>query len=195
MRRLWKPLLGLVVVVAAFTISFGLARRKRPSQIDIDTSPRARAARQKTPLGPDEAAGHESGDSRGEQRLRRPEPHRPSADDAGRPQRDSARHRARSSSTTKMAPRPSRSRSTAMRASSSSRTCRAPGSSRPFSRGVRVSSGGAARRGRHRASRRRVRRDQRHAQDPRPPHRAALRPRSTRRCGRARAGSLAASAS
>ncbi|MFW2388798.1 MAG: MXAN_5808 family serine peptidase [Polyangiales bacterium] len=48
MTRLWKPLLGLVVVLAAFTISFGWPINNG-LQIDIDTSPRARAARQKTP--------------------------------------------------------------------------------------------------------------------------------------------------
>ncbi len=48
MRRLWKPLLGLVVVLAAFTISFGWPR-ENGLQIDIDTSPRARAARAQTP--------------------------------------------------------------------------------------------------------------------------------------------------
>ena len=48
MRRLWKPLLGLVVVLAAFTISFGWPR-ENGLQIDIDTSPRARAAREQTP--------------------------------------------------------------------------------------------------------------------------------------------------
>ena len=48
MRRLWKPLLGLVVVLAAFTISFGWPIQNG-LQIDIDTSPRAQAARQKTP--------------------------------------------------------------------------------------------------------------------------------------------------
>ena len=48
MRRLWKPLLGLVVVLAAFTISFGWPKQNG-LQIDIDTSPRALAARQKTP--------------------------------------------------------------------------------------------------------------------------------------------------
>jgi len=48
MRRLWKPLLGLVVVLAAFTISFGWPV-ENGLQIDIDTSPRARAARDKTP--------------------------------------------------------------------------------------------------------------------------------------------------
>jgi carboxyl-terminal processing protease len=48
MRRLWKPLLGLVVVLAAFTISFGWPIQNG-LQIDIDTSPRALAARQKTP--------------------------------------------------------------------------------------------------------------------------------------------------
>ena len=48
MRRLWKPLLGLVVVLAAFTISFGWPI-ENGLQIDIDTSPRAMAARQKTP--------------------------------------------------------------------------------------------------------------------------------------------------
>ncbi len=48
MRRLWKPLLGLVVVLAAFTISFGWPIQNG-LQIDIDTSPRAMAARQKTP--------------------------------------------------------------------------------------------------------------------------------------------------
>ncbi|MCZ6806709.1 MAG: S41 family peptidase [Deltaproteobacteria bacterium] len=48
MRRLWKLLLGLVVVLAAFTISFGWPRQNG-LQIDIDTSPRARAARNQTP--------------------------------------------------------------------------------------------------------------------------------------------------
>ena len=48
MKRLWKPLLGLVVVLAAFTISFGWPR-ENGLQIDIDTSPRARAAREQTP--------------------------------------------------------------------------------------------------------------------------------------------------
>ena len=48
MRRLWKPLLGLVVVLAAFTISFGWPVQNG-LQIDIDTSPRARAARQDLP--------------------------------------------------------------------------------------------------------------------------------------------------
>ena len=48
MRRLWKPLLGLVVVLAAFTISFGWPIQNG-LQIDLDTSPRAQAARQKTP--------------------------------------------------------------------------------------------------------------------------------------------------
>jgi carboxyl-terminal processing protease len=48
MRRLWKPLLGLVVVLAAFTVSFGWPV-ENGLQIDIDTSPRALAARQKTP--------------------------------------------------------------------------------------------------------------------------------------------------
>jgi carboxyl-terminal processing protease len=48
MRRLWKPLLGLVVVLAAFTISFGWPI-ENGLQIDLDTSPRAMAARQKTP--------------------------------------------------------------------------------------------------------------------------------------------------
>ncbi|UCH30139.1 MAG: PDZ domain-containing protein [Myxococcales bacterium] len=48
MRRLWKPLLGLVVVLAAFTISFGWPV-ENGLQIDIDTSPRALAARDKTP--------------------------------------------------------------------------------------------------------------------------------------------------
>ena len=48
MRRLWKPLLGLVVVLAAFTISFGWPV-DNGLQIDIDASPRALAARQKTP--------------------------------------------------------------------------------------------------------------------------------------------------
>ena len=48
MRRLWKPLLGLVVVLAAFTISFGWPI-ENGLQIDLDTSPRAQAARQKTP--------------------------------------------------------------------------------------------------------------------------------------------------
>ncbi|MBW2719680.1 MAG: PDZ domain-containing protein [Deltaproteobacteria bacterium] len=48
MRRLWKPLLGLVVVLAAFTISFGWPI-ENGLQIDLDTSPRALAARQKTP--------------------------------------------------------------------------------------------------------------------------------------------------
>ncbi|MGB5284372.1 MAG: MXAN_5808 family serine peptidase [Polyangiales bacterium] len=48
MTRLWKPLLGLVVVLAAFTISFGWPIQNG-LQIDIDTSPRAQAARQKTP--------------------------------------------------------------------------------------------------------------------------------------------------
>ena len=48
MRRLWKPLLGLVVVVAAFTISFAWPV-ENGLRIDIDTSPRAMAARQKTP--------------------------------------------------------------------------------------------------------------------------------------------------
>lgn len=48
MKRLWKPLLGLVVVLAAFTISFGWPV-ENGLQIDIDTSPRALAARQKTP--------------------------------------------------------------------------------------------------------------------------------------------------
>ncbi|MGB5811984.1 MAG: MXAN_5808 family serine peptidase, partial [Polyangiales bacterium] len=48
MRRLWKPLLGMVVVLAAFTISFGWPR-ENGLQIDIDTSPRARAAREQTP--------------------------------------------------------------------------------------------------------------------------------------------------
>jgi carboxyl-terminal processing protease len=48
MRRLWKPLLGLVVVLAAFTISFGWPV-ENGLQLDIDTSPRARAARDKTP--------------------------------------------------------------------------------------------------------------------------------------------------
>ena len=48
MRRLWKPLLGLVVVLAAFTISFGWPI-ENGLRIDIDTSPRAMAARQKTP--------------------------------------------------------------------------------------------------------------------------------------------------
>jgi carboxyl-terminal processing protease len=48
MRRLWKPLLGLVVVVAAFTISFGWPV-ENGLRIDIDTSPRAMAARQETP--------------------------------------------------------------------------------------------------------------------------------------------------
>jgi len=48
MRRLWKPLLGLVVVLAAFTISFAWPIQNG-LQIDIDTSPRAQAARQKTP--------------------------------------------------------------------------------------------------------------------------------------------------
>jgi carboxyl-terminal processing protease len=48
MRRLWKPLLGLVVVLAAFTISFGWPV-ENGLEIDIDTSPRALAARDKTP--------------------------------------------------------------------------------------------------------------------------------------------------
>ncbi|MGD8607462.1 MAG: MXAN_5808 family serine peptidase [Myxococcales bacterium] len=48
MRRLWKPVLGLVVVLAAFTVSFGWPV-ENGLQIDIDTSPRALAARQKTP--------------------------------------------------------------------------------------------------------------------------------------------------
>ncbi|MGB8329516.1 MAG: MXAN_5808 family serine peptidase, partial [Polyangiales bacterium] len=48
MTRLWKPLLGLVVVFAAFSISFGWPIQNG-LQIDIDTSPRALAARQKTP--------------------------------------------------------------------------------------------------------------------------------------------------
>lgn len=48
MTRLWKPLLGLVVVLAAFSISFGWPIQNG-LQIDIDTSPRALAARQKTP--------------------------------------------------------------------------------------------------------------------------------------------------
>ena len=48
MRRLWKPLLGLAVVLAAFTISFGWPIQNG-LQIDIDTSPRAQAARSKTP--------------------------------------------------------------------------------------------------------------------------------------------------
>ncbi|MGB5350533.1 MAG: MXAN_5808 family serine peptidase, partial [Polyangiales bacterium] len=48
MNRLWKPLLGLVVVLAAFTVSFGWPIQNG-LQIDIDTSPRAQAARQKTP--------------------------------------------------------------------------------------------------------------------------------------------------
>lgn len=48
MRRLWKLLLGLVVVLAAFTISFGWPL-ENGLQIDIDTSPRARAAREQTP--------------------------------------------------------------------------------------------------------------------------------------------------
>jgi carboxyl-terminal processing protease len=48
MRRLWKPLLGLVVVLAAFTISFGWPV-ENGLRIDIDTSPRALAARDKTP--------------------------------------------------------------------------------------------------------------------------------------------------
>ena len=48
MNKLWKPLLGLVVVLAAFTVSFGWPIQNG-LQIDIDTSPRAQAARQKTP--------------------------------------------------------------------------------------------------------------------------------------------------
>ena len=48
MRRLWKPLLGLVVVVAAFTISFAWPV-ENGLRIDIDTSPRAMAARQDAP--------------------------------------------------------------------------------------------------------------------------------------------------
>ncbi len=48
MRRLWKPLLGLAAVLAAFTLSFGWPR-ENGLQIDIDTSPRARAAREQTP--------------------------------------------------------------------------------------------------------------------------------------------------
>jgi carboxyl-terminal processing protease len=48
MTRLWKPLLGLAVVLAAFTISFGWPIQNG-LQIDIDTSPRAQAARSKTP--------------------------------------------------------------------------------------------------------------------------------------------------
>ncbi len=48
MRRLWKPFLGLVVVLAAFTISFGWPIQNG-LRIDIDASPRALAARQKTP--------------------------------------------------------------------------------------------------------------------------------------------------
>jgi carboxyl-terminal processing protease len=48
MTRLWKPLLGLVVVFAAFFISFGWPIQNG-LQIDIDASPRALAARQKTP--------------------------------------------------------------------------------------------------------------------------------------------------
>ena len=48
MTRIWKPLLGLVVVLAAFTVSFGWPV-ENGLQIDIDTSPRAQAARAKTP--------------------------------------------------------------------------------------------------------------------------------------------------
>ncbi len=48
MTRIWKPLLGLVVVLAAFTVSFGWPV-ENGLQIDIDTSPRAQAAREKTP--------------------------------------------------------------------------------------------------------------------------------------------------
>ncbi len=48
MRRLWKPFLGLVVVLAAFTISFGWPIQNG-LRIDIDASPRALAARRKTP--------------------------------------------------------------------------------------------------------------------------------------------------
>jgi carboxyl-terminal processing protease len=48
MRRFWKPLLGLVVVLAAFTISFHWPV-ENGLQVDIDVSPRALAARQKTP--------------------------------------------------------------------------------------------------------------------------------------------------
>jgi carboxyl-terminal processing protease len=48
MKKLWKPLLGLVVVLAAFTVSFGWPR-ENGLQIDIDTSPRARAAGQMQP--------------------------------------------------------------------------------------------------------------------------------------------------
>jgi len=47
MTRLWKTLLGLVVVFAAFSISFGWPIQNG-LQIDIDSSPRALAARQKT---------------------------------------------------------------------------------------------------------------------------------------------------
>jgi len=46
MTRLWKPLLGLVVVFAAFSISFGWPVQNG-LQIDIDASPRALAAHQK----------------------------------------------------------------------------------------------------------------------------------------------------
>lgn len=48
MRRLWKPLLGLIVVLSAFTVSFGWPIQNG-LQINIDASPRALAARQKTP--------------------------------------------------------------------------------------------------------------------------------------------------
>ncbi len=48
MKRFWKPLLGMVVVLAAFTLSFGWPR-ENGLQIDIDTSPRARAALEQTP--------------------------------------------------------------------------------------------------------------------------------------------------
>ena len=48
MSKFWKPLLGLAVVLAAFTLSFGWPR-ENGLQIDIDTSPRALAAGQRQP--------------------------------------------------------------------------------------------------------------------------------------------------
>lgn len=48
MNRLWKPILGLLAVLAAFTLTFGWPRQNG-LEIDIDTSPRAQAARLKDP--------------------------------------------------------------------------------------------------------------------------------------------------